>query len=144
MASSFVKFKGKGFWSRDGNLEDWLLCLVDTVDSVPAADTWLNAAREHWRAQATAGMTGCIDVKLDEVIQGDDGRQAALLEIAETALRRLEAGQFSLTTNPSGFARVDESVRDYVLGVADLWVKLLKGELETDVSSPRTIVSVRT
>jgi hypothetical protein len=144
MGSSFVKLKTKGFWARDRNLEDWLLCLVDEIDrSGAAANTWLWSVREHWYIQATAGFHGCIDAQLDESIGDNDQRRSELLGIAESARLKLAAGSLSPAANPGGPARVDDSVREYVLSVADLFLKLLRGELQTDASSPRDYMRVK-
>ena len=130
MGSSFVKLKGRGFWSRDGNLEDWLRAQVEILDSSPGLAPWLQDLREHWRVQATGGFNGSIDTRLNETIGTDESRQAALLQIAETARQRIEGGQCAV---------VDASVRDFVLGLADSWVKLLKEEIATDLSDRREI-----
>jgi hypothetical protein len=129
MGSSFIKLKDRGFWSRDGNLEDWLLAQIGVIDRLPSIDPWLRQLRDHWRVHATAGLNGCIEARLDEAIGTDEGRRALLSSVAEAARDAIEAGH----------TKVDASVRHFVLGLADSWLKLLRDEITDDETSPRRI-----
>jgi hypothetical protein len=57
MASSFIEFKGRGFWDSDGALRDLLALLLVELDArglrKKQAELW-----EHWTLQAYVFFTG--------------------------------------------------------------------------------------
>lgn len=63
MATSFVQLGEHGFWCRDGLLEVLAALLAETL-ALRFGAAW-PAYVEHLKTQATAGMTGCIDLGLD-------------------------------------------------------------------------------
>jgi hypothetical protein len=68
MGKSFVEFRGVGFWSPDGFLEDWLSALVSAMEPMPGADEWQKEMRDKWSHEANAGKTGCIWPSLDDFL----------------------------------------------------------------------------
>jgi hypothetical protein len=77
MATSFIEFKGRGFWSPDALLEIWLYRLSKLMRASP--DAAARAYAEHARIQATVGMHGCINLGLDEL---DEAVRASLEDYA--------------------------------------------------------------
>jgi hypothetical protein len=73
MSTSFIEYRGQGFWCRDGLLEVWLAMLVDEIDHADAhpdlAD--LGAARECLYQHATIQFSGEKKAALDGVLQGE-------------------------------------------------------------------------
>jgi hypothetical protein len=84
MGTSFVKYKGFGFWTRDSFLESWLTTLLDEMRKLPVLEPWQEALREHWRVQATIDG-GVIAVGLDDFLT-DSTRTDFLLSLARGAL----------------------------------------------------------
>ena len=117
MGASFVRFGGHGFWSRDGFVEDWLQQLIGEIDGLSTRPEWLVRARDHWHLQSTAGFNGCVDCSFDELLSEQSRRDLVL----ELALRVLERA--SMTRGEST--------------AADLFVRLLRGEIRTTVTSPK-------
>jgi hypothetical protein len=115
MGSSFVAYRGRGFWSWDGYLEHVLALLADRIGGSPHEE-WLAELRDHWRQQSSGIFGGWIHPQLDEFII-NDRRRAQVLEMLE-----------SLTVQHGVTREADQT--------ASLMAKLLKGELETDESSP--------
>ena len=65
MSSSFVEYRGRGFWSWDGYLEHVLALLADRIGSSPKQE-WLVQLRDHWSTQSSGAFSGWIHPKLDE------------------------------------------------------------------------------
>jgi hypothetical protein len=114
MSTSFVEYRGRGFWSWDGYLEHVLALLADRIGN--SHQEWLEHLRDHWRAQSSGAFQGWIHPKLDEFVTNDERR--------ETVLALLEdiASQPSLTREAQETARLLEG--------------LLRGQVNTDASSP--------
>jgi hypothetical protein len=81
MSTSFVEYKGHGFWSWDGYLEHVLALLADKVGAAPE-QPWLSELRDHWRAQASGAFSGWIHPKLDEYVT-DEERLKLILVLVE-------------------------------------------------------------
>lgn len=65
MATSLVQLGMHGFWCPDGLLERLAALLAETL--AQRADMAWHAYAKHLSVQATAGMTGCIDLGLDSL-----------------------------------------------------------------------------
>jgi len=142
MGSSFTRFRGRGFWSRDACLEVWLFLLAaEAARETPPAE-WLSAAAANWRLQATAGFVGSISAGLDEHVSSDD-RAELVATIAQRTLARLQAHGPTVgaeTLNALGvggpgstFPRDVPTARFATVGEA--FVRLLRGQLETDAAT---------
>jgi hypothetical protein len=116
VGSSFTEFKGYGFWSRDHFLEEWLRELAAECRKHAPSLPWLEVACEHWELQAIGIFNGWVHANLDEFLT--------------------DAERVSLITSISERVR-DRFPSDHPLHrTGDLFVRLLKGELTTDESSP--------
>ena len=115
MSTSYVEFRGKGFWSWDGYLEDVLGLLAEAAitDDEPK---WLTMARRHWLTQASGVFSGWIHPQLDELLATED-RQQLFLELIQTVSRR-------------------DDLTPEARATLQLLIALLRGELSTDASSP--------
>ena len=114
MSTSYVEYRGRGFWSFDPYLEDALTCLADAID--PERQTWLSTARDHWRTQASGTFAAWMHPQLDEFLESSD-RQRTFLELTASVLERTD-----LTSD--------------VRATLELMCTLICGELSTDASSP--------
>jgi hypothetical protein len=92
MGSSFVEYRGRGFWSRDDYLEDVLALLAHAVGDSPS-EAWWSDLRDHWRLQSSGYFNGWIHPKLDEYLINDERRTEvlSLTEEAEQTLKLLKA-----------------------------------------------------
>ncbi|HEX7958536.1 MAG TPA: hypothetical protein VF493_01370 [Terriglobales bacterium] len=115
MGSSFVEYRGRGFWSRDAYLEDALAFLAQAIGDSPE-EAWLSELRDHWRLQSSGDFNGWIHPNLDEYLTSDERRTAVLKLVDNIALRP------DLT---------EEAKQTLALLIA-----LLNGELSIDASSP--------
>lgn len=116
MGSSFTEFKDHGFWSRDHFLEGWLNELAANCRKHTTASPWLEAVCEHWELQAAGFFNGWIHANLDEFLT-DEERVSLIISISERVKDRFPPDH---PLNQTG----------------ELFVRLLKGELTTDASSP--------
>jgi hypothetical protein len=113
MGTSFVKYKGFGFWTRDTFLESWLSSLVHELGKLSSLERWQEVMTEHWRTQA--GIDGGVmSVSLDEFLT-DETREGFVLSLAKKALEH---------SDPLGHR------------TGELFIDLLVGDLKTTVSSP--------
>jgi len=77
MSTSFVEYRGCGFWSLDDYLEHVLALLADRIGESPNQE-WLAALRDHWRAQSSGAFRGWIHPDLDEFVTSDERRESVL------------------------------------------------------------------
>ena len=113
MGTSFIKYKGFGFWSRDSFIESWLTTLIVEMRKLQDLQAWQQALVEEWRIQIAIDG-GCMSLRLDEFLV-DGPREESMLSLAKRALN------FS---DPLG--------RE----TGELFIKLIEGGLETNESSP--------
>jgi hypothetical protein len=113
MGTSYVEYKGYGFWSRDSYIESWLMTLISAIDKLPSLEPWQQDLMEHWRIQATIDG-GYMSVGLDDFLT-DDSKREFLIALSQQSLPLSKA-----------------------LGrrTGELFIKLLEGQLRTDASSP--------
>ena len=113
MGSSFVQYKGFGFWTRDAFLENWLTTLLAEMQQMPGSEPWQESLMRHWSTQIVTDG-GVMSLELDEFLS-DGGREAYLLALAKRALD---------ASKPLGRR------------TGELFVELLAGRLNTTASSP--------
>src|SRR6266850_1474697 len=115
MSTSFVEYRGRGFWSWDGYLEHVLALLADRIGSSPSEE-WLAELRDHWHAQSSGDFRGWIHPNLDEFVTSDERRESVL-------------GLLEGITSQAGLTREAKET-------ARLLEALLRGQINTDASSP--------
>jgi hypothetical protein len=115
MSSSFVEYRGKGFWSWDGYLEHVLALLAETIPA-ESGSPWIAEVRDHWYQQSSGVFVGFIHPMLDEFVATEERRNVIL--------RTIDAAMNGTNVTPE--AR----------GTLRLLASLLRGELNTDASSP--------
>jgi hypothetical protein len=121
MGTSYVEFRGKGFWSWDGYLEDVLRFLAETA--VDCDDpTWLTTARQHWLTQSSGVFNGWIHPNLDELLTTAE-RQSAFLRLTNAVSAR-------------------DDVTPEARETLRLIVALVRGEVTTDASSPLEYIAL--
>ena|SRR3989442_4469572 len=115
MGTSFVEYRGRGFWSWDGYLEHVLFLLVEAIGPSPQ-ESWLNEVRDHWREQSSGTFSGWIHPNLDEYVRSEDRRSVILSLIDEVRSRRDVTPEAAETT--------------------EFFKRLILGEITTDAASP--------
>ncbi|MBD2101662.1 hypothetical protein [Leptolyngbya sp. FACHB-261] len=145
MGSSFIDFKGYGFWARDASVEVWLDLLVQEIDKLEKVSDWLKEARSDWFEQATVGFVGCVDPKLDHFLISQE-RIDLVLTLSENTLRWLERqGKYlskeslnssmgSEVDNPKGWWEQDVETQSFIK-VGRKFIELLRGDLKTNAST---------
>jgi hypothetical protein len=113
MGTSFVEYKGFGFWSRDSFLESWLNALMGEIQALPKLEPWLASLLNHWRVQASIDG-GVMSLALDDFLT-NKAREDFVLLMAKEALAH---------TPPLGYQ------------TGELFIQLLAGSLRTLESSP--------
>jgi hypothetical protein len=113
MGTSFIEYRGFGFWSRDSFISDWLEVLLEEIRSVRPSQPWQASLMEHWREQAAIDG-GMMELGLDEFLL-DGEKRDFVLSAARTAL-----GHASPDAHRTGV----------------LFIDLLDGKVKTTVSSP--------
>jgi hypothetical protein len=132
MSTSFIEFRGQGFWCRDGLLEVWLAMLVDEIDAT-AADAQggdLRAARECLYEHATITFSGDKRAQLDTVLPSDT-RCRHMVSLGRRLRDRVAAGdaeprQGSLARRIGGGLWQQHEWPRRVLRVADSFLWLLE------------------
>ncbi len=139
MGSSFIEYRGAGFWSRNYSLEMWMYLLAQEARQLEDAPEWLLAAADDWHRQATLNMMGCVSPDLDEHATSPE-RVAVLLRLAGRALVTLQKrGTVSPVDwlNSLGLGgpdvRFDRDLPTEVFTrVAETFIRLLRGEITWD------------
>ena len=55
MSTSFVEYRGRGFWSLDEYLEHVLALLAERIGNSPSQE-WLANLRDHWHTQSSGNF----------------------------------------------------------------------------------------
>jgi len=113
MGSSFIEYKGFGFWSRDSYIESWLRTLLGELEKLPTPDPWHKALIDHWRTQIVLDG-GWMTIGLDRFLT-DRAREQYILTLAKRVLPLCE---------PLGRR------------TGELFIDLLEGGIRTNASSP--------
>lgn len=113
MGTSYVAYKGNGFWTRDTFLESWLNSLLDEISRLPTLETWQESLMKRWRTQATIDG-GVMSVGLDEFLT-DRTRERFVLQLAKSAVEHSES---------------------QARRTGQLFIDLLEGRLKTTASDP--------
>ncbi len=116
MSSSFIHYRGYGFWSCDtftqvvaGEAAEQLLASANAGD-------WRLQVGEKWRIQATSYFMGCMFLELDEFITTEERRRELCGVLGEIVRKR---------PHPDPVGRT-----------AELFIRLLNGEISWDASTP--------
>jgi hypothetical protein len=140
VGTSFIDYRGRGFWTRDAKIELWLYVLCIEINHADDVPDWLLQVRDEWYIQATAGAVGCVSPSLDQHLGNDNQRVARLLALNDRARRRLMAYSPTIprgVLNAFGIGGPGAEYPDDVdpavfLPVADAFTALLRGEITWD------------
>ncbi|HYE19457.1 MAG TPA: hypothetical protein VEA69_13485 [Tepidisphaeraceae bacterium] len=86
MGSSYIEYDGQGFWARDELIELWLRIFSDLTADDATDDEWFGQVRREFRELATTGFVGCVDPRLDALIDGRADRRTKLLRQSEAVI----------------------------------------------------------
>lgn len=113
MGTSYVEYKGFGFWTRDRYLASWIESILKDFEKRARLDSWHESLIVCWKIQIEIGG-GCMTLGLDELLDTEE-RRCDMLTIADRVLPQLN----------------DEARR-----TGELFIALLKQELRSTVDSP--------
>src|ERR1041384_1567379 len=89
MASSFIRFRGFGFWAKDGFVEAMQLCLIQEIESdTVGAVEWVNLFKTELALQAFPMIYGGMSMELDEFLT-DDERERIVLRLVDQIVARI-------------------------------------------------------
>jgi hypothetical protein len=142
VGSSFTRYRGQGFWSRDAGIQLWLYILSEEAREVDEPPEWLRLAADEWHLQATLGIGGCVSAGLDSYAATPE-RAAVLLKLANQGMLRLrERGDTlpmgwlnSLGLGPPGACFTSDLPTELFTRVGEAFIKLLRGELAWDADT---------
>lgn len=117
MGSSFIKYRGYGFWSADCFVERLAKESADVMEKRTNKETWQSDLASHWRLQASGAFGGWVHLNLDEFLIGED-RRDLLRDIVQGVIK-------------------DYPEDDPVRLTGNLLLSLLDGKLTTNAASPR-------
>ncbi len=73
MGTSFVEYKGFGYWTRDKYLESWLSAMIEQLRRISNREPWQESLMEHWCEQAQIDG-GVMSTGLDEFLTDEAKR----------------------------------------------------------------------
>jgi hypothetical protein len=134
VGSSYLDYRGIGYWVRDAQAEVWLYLLAQQTPDAPA---WLAAARRDWHTQATAGFNGCVSSCLDDHLGSDPDRVATVIDLSERVLTQLAAWSPAIPKDVvNSFGIVGSFQADLPIGplltCGRAFVRLLNGDRPPD------------
>lgn len=76
MSSSFIEYRGHGFWSDDRFTEK-IVSEAAALAKAPSGEDWLNELSIHWELESSGAFAAWMHLKLDDFIT-DESRNARL------------------------------------------------------------------
>lgn len=143
MGTSYVDYRGRGFWTRDAALETVLGLLVAELEPLSEGDVGLSAVLDSWSVQATACINGCVSADLEANLA-----EPSLVPVVAAGLRRVldrlpadglvNAGdarfmQRAGRVSGGGPWRSPSALAPWVIQVAKALLELIEGELPATV-----------
>ncbi len=133
MGTTFVQYRERGFWMRDGVLELWLRLLALHLEEPSASRPRAGPIREGWLLASRGYFTGCVPVRLDEATDTTEGEALVRGAIASllASLARAPAGLDRGTLNLLGIEGefLSDFPRDALVEVGRAWIDLLDGRV---------------
>ena len=119
MGSSFIEYRGFGFWSFDPFIERLAGEVAAAIENQKQKEEeeWQAELAAHWKVQASGGLHGWVHLNLDGFLTGEDRRK----QICDVVQALMEE-------RPTPDDPIHET------GV--LLLRLLDGKLTTDAASP--------
>jgi hypothetical protein len=146
MGSSFVSLGDNGFWARDEMLEIWFHFLAKAISQNASAEMWLDVLHKEVVFLAGGGSgVGIVGITLDTYVQSPDQREH-LVGFSQQAIALLtNFGETIPKEYLNSIPRHNEATwledwePKYCICIGKHFIQLLHGELETTVSTSRTI-----
>jgi hypothetical protein len=141
MATSFVQYQTKGFWSRDSLLEGWLCFAVLELRSRKELQLWESELHDQWAFYLEAEIMGGIDLMLDHFLTTAE-RKAWTLELVATVHYQLSALGDTVPVTllnpllPPGNRWANPPRTEWLTAVGSRLQALIEGKLLTNAASP--------
>src|ERR1700686_2625632 len=113
MGSSFIEYRGFGFWSFDPFIERLAGEVAAAIEKQKMEEEWQAELSAHWKRQASGDFHGWVHLNLDEFLTGEERR---------IQLRHLVEGV--VDQHPTS----DDPIRE----TGAFLLRLLDGKLTTD------------
>lgn len=141
MATSFIGYQAKGFWCSDTDLESWLAFAVLELDTYRPLQGWLQEVYQAWSFYSKVGITGAIDLELDQFICSEERKTwlLAFIHQVENQLNQLGDTIPCGLLNPllpPGTYWVEDPPTVWLTIVGRRIQQLVEGNMLTDESSP--------
>lgn len=141
MASSFIDFKGKGFWIRD-NILNLTLCFLYTKMSESILPSWAIEFGDLIKENATGEFYGFVDLELDRFLISVERRQFFIGLLDETTETLSNGGSnlhitefYKRTSDFFGLGDINVEI-SRLIKVIEYLKGLVKGEITTVESDP--------
>ena len=139
VGTSFVEYRGSGFWTRDAALETVLGLLVAELQPLCNEEDGLSAVLDHWTLQATAGFTGCVSADLDRNL-ADPNLGSRAIAALRHVLAALPADGLVHAADPGFLERAERvtageswhcpaALASWVIEVSQALIDLVEGNL---------------
>jgi hypothetical protein len=117
MGSSFIEYKGRGFWSYDRFIGQLAGETSEIISALTQQELWRTELVMHWKGQSSGDFNGWVHLKLDEFLVSEARKQEVVAAVQTVIARHCSP---------------DDPIRH--TGI--LLCKLLNGELHTTASDP--------
>jgi hypothetical protein len=118
MGSSFIEYRGFGFWSFDPFIERLAGEVAAAIEKQKKEEEWQAELAAHWKRQASGDFHGWVHLNLDELLTEEE-RRKQIRNVVQTVVDQ--------------HSTADDPIRE--TGV--FLLRLLDGKLTTDAASPR-------
>ncbi|MGA9669310.1 MAG: hypothetical protein WBQ94_08885, partial [Terracidiphilus sp.] len=116
MSSSFIRYRGYGFWSDDRFAESLADEVALSISARHEGESWLAELGAHWKLQASGPFRGWMDLLLDDFLTTDERRKELCRIVREVANQH--------------------AIEDPIHETGALLGRLLDGEISWTASSP--------
>lgn len=97
MASSFIEFKGNGFWAPDGLVESFQLILFEEIQlQFQDQLQWLNKYKKDLALQSLPLIYGGMSMCFDETLT-DNNRSTIILKLLDDIRKKIDKDNVYLT-----------------------------------------------
>ena len=150
MASSFIKFKGNGFWIKDPILEHALAWINDCFkrEELPQKHTWIQELYDHYTVLIQGFNSSFMNLRFDEYLTNEERLQLMRDVLSRTIDRLHEFPELitpEMTREIYRFGDLDlnefspiEKTR--IIQTIEYLLKLLSGEIRTKANDPITVL----
>jgi hypothetical protein len=87
MGSSFIEYRGFGFWSFDPFIERLAGEVAAAIENQKEEEEWQADLGAHWKLQASGDFHGWVHLNLDEFLTGEE-RNKQIRSVVQTVVEQ--------------------------------------------------------